>query len=94
MPQTPDGSAKVGRIVTTQPSSSHSELGTRNSELGRIAVLGAGVVRVAVTGRTVGPPLFETMELLGADTVKRRMDEALARLAPLGVPSCESKVPS
>ncbi|HEX2187054.1 MAG TPA: glutamate--tRNA ligase, partial [Chloroflexota bacterium] len=50
-------------------------------------LIGAGVVRVAVTGRTVGPPLFETMELLGAETVRRRMDEALARLAPLGVPS-------
>ena len=36
-------------------------------------LIGAGVVRVAVTGRTVGPPLFETMEVLGPETVRRRM---------------------
>ncbi|HEX2326463.1 MAG TPA: hypothetical protein VHQ00_13775, partial [Chloroflexota bacterium] len=39
-------------------------------------LIGAGVVRVAVTGRTVGPPLFETMEVLGPETVRRRMAEA------------------
>ncbi len=43
-------------------------------------LIGAGVVRVAVTGRTVGPPLFETMEILGPQTVLRRMEQALARL--------------
>lgn len=35
-------------------------------------------VRVAVTGRTVGPPLFESMEILGADSVLARIDAALA----------------
>ncbi|MFZ9383882.1 MAG: glutamate--tRNA ligase [Ilumatobacteraceae bacterium] len=37
-------------------------------------------VRVAVTGRTVGPPLFEALELLGRDDVLRRLDAALQRL--------------
>ena len=37
-------------------------------------------VRVAVTGRTVGPPLFEALELLGRDVVLRRLDSALVRL--------------
>ena len=46
-------------------------------------LIGAGVVRVAVTGRTVGPPLFETMELLGAETVQRRLDAALLLLRDL-----------
>ncbi|MBI3970439.1 MAG: glutamate--tRNA ligase [Chloroflexi bacterium] len=46
-------------------------------------LIGAGVMRVAVTGRTVGPPLFETMEILGADTVRRRMQAALEMLAGL-----------
>ncbi len=46
-------------------------------------LIGAGVVRVAVTGRTAGPPLFETMEVLGDETVIRRMDEALNRLLSL-----------
>jgi glutamyl-tRNA synthetase len=46
-------------------------------------LIGAGVVRVAVTGRTVGPPLFETMEVLGAETALRRMDAALQALRSL-----------
>ncbi|MGH2366582.1 MAG: glutamate--tRNA ligase, partial [Chloroflexota bacterium] len=54
---------------------------TTGRERGQL--IGAGVVRVAVTGRTVGPPLFETMEVLGAETVRRRMDEALGKLAAL-----------
>lgn len=35
-------------------------------------------LRVAVTGRTVGPPLFESMELLGRDVVSARLTAALA----------------
>ena len=35
-------------------------------------------VRVAVTGRSVGPPLFESMALLGRDTVRRRIAAAIA----------------
>jgi glutamyl-tRNA synthetase len=34
-------------------------------------------VRVAVTGRTVGPPLFEALEVLGRDETLRRMRVAL-----------------
>jgi glutamyl-tRNA synthetase len=37
-------------------------------------------IRVAVTGRTVGPPLFEPLELLGRDEVLRRLRAALERL--------------
>jgi glutamyl-tRNA synthetase len=37
-------------------------------------------VRVAVTGRTVGPPLFESLELLGRDEVLRRLSAASDRL--------------
>ena len=37
-------------------------------------------VRVAVTGRTVGPPLFESIEILGRDESIRRLDAALAAL--------------
>ncbi|MFI5754082.1 glutamate--tRNA ligase [Streptomyces sp. NPDC051569] len=38
-------------------------------------------VRVAVTGRTVGLPLFESLELLGRDRTLSRIDAALAKLA-------------
>jgi glutamyl-tRNA synthetase len=37
-------------------------------------------VRVAVTGRSVGPPLFESMEILGRDEVLRRLRAARERL--------------
>ncbi|MFF0741912.1 glutamate--tRNA ligase [Streptomyces sp. NPDC004111] len=38
-------------------------------------------VRVAVTGRTVGLPLFESLEILGKDKTLTRIDAALAKLA-------------
>ncbi|MEE2046808.1 glutamate--tRNA ligase, partial [Nocardiopsis tropica] len=37
-------------------------------------------VRVAVTGRTVGLPLFESLELLGRERVRARLEAALAKL--------------
>ena len=39
-------------------------------------------IRVAVTGRKVGPPLFESMEVLGRERVLGRLASALARLGP------------
>jgi glutamyl-tRNA synthetase len=42
-------------------------------------------IRVAVTGRKVGPPLFEALEVLGRDEVLRRLQAALAlRAARVG----------
>ncbi|MFD8548132.1 glutamate--tRNA ligase [Streptomyces sp. NPDC059649] len=38
-------------------------------------------VRVAVTGRTVGLPLFESLEVLGKERTIARIDAALAKLA-------------
>jgi glutamyl-tRNA synthetase len=40
-----------------------------------------GLVRVAVTGKTATPPLFETMEILGRETTLARLRSALGRLA-------------
>ncbi len=37
-------------------------------------------VRVAVTGRTVGPPLFESLEALGREESLARIDAAISRL--------------
>ncbi|WP_419945577.1 glutamate--tRNA ligase [Candidatus Poriferisodalis sp.] len=44
-------------------------------------------VRIAITGRSVGPPLFESLELLGRDTALRRLDEARRRLGRTGLPA-------
>lgn len=38
----------------------------------------AQAVRVALTGKTVSPPLFEVMKLLGKERVKRRLERALS----------------
>ncbi|MDQ2688860.1 MAG: glutamate--tRNA ligase [Chloroflexota bacterium] len=38
-------------------------------------------IRVAVTGRTVSPPLFASLELLGRDRALARIDDALGKLA-------------
>ena len=37
-------------------------------------------IRVAVTGRTVGPPLFESIEILGRDETIKRLTTALSRM--------------
>jgi glutamyl-tRNA synthetase len=37
-------------------------------------------IRVAVTGRTVGPPLFESLEALGREATLARVNEALERI--------------
>jgi glutamyl-tRNA synthetase len=39
-------------------------------------------VRLATTGRSVGPPLWESLELLGRDRTLARIKQALARLEP------------
>jgi glutamyl-tRNA synthetase len=40
-----------------------------------------GMLRVAITGRTVAPPLFQTMEVLGQPIVIERLDRAIRALA-------------
>ena len=37
-------------------------------------------VRVAVTGRSVSPPLFASLELLGRERSLARIDDALGKL--------------
>ena len=39
-----------------------------------------GLLRVAVTGRTAAPPLFQTMAVLGGERCLKRIDRALERL--------------
>jgi glutamyl-tRNA synthetase len=42
-----------------------------------------GIIRVAVTGKTVAPPLFGTLSILGRERVRARLDAALIRLEKL-----------
>ena len=36
-----------------------------------------GIVRVAVTGQKVSPPLFESMEIIGREKVLERLQKAI-----------------
>ncbi|MBI2909710.1 MAG: glutamate--tRNA ligase [Chloroflexi bacterium] len=49
------------------------ELGLKTGQL-------FGILRVATTGRTAAPPLFQTMEVLGYKRCVRRIEAAIARL--------------
>jgi glutamyl-tRNA synthetase len=42
-----------------------------------------GPIRVAVTGRRISPPLFESLDLLGRDRTLHRLRSALDRLQPV-----------
>ena len=39
------------------------------------------LLRVAVTGKAVSPPLFESMEVLGRERCLRRLEEAAGKVA-------------
>jgi glutamyl-tRNA synthetase len=43
-----------------------------------------GILRVAVTGQTVSPPLFESMQIVGKEKVLERLRQALGMLEKLG----------
>jgi glutamyl-tRNA synthetase len=46
-------------------------------EMGLTAGQFFGVLRVAVTGRSVSPPLFESMEIIGREKVLERLHNAV-----------------
>lgn len=74
-----DTLAAYGDIDWTTDALKHTleEIGTRyDLKLGKAQA----PVRVAVTGRSVGPPLFESLEVLGRDDTLRRLRGAAARL--------------
>jgi glutamyl-tRNA synthetase len=56
------------------------ELGLKTGQL-------FGILRVAVTGKTAAPPLFETMEVLGREQVAHRLAAAEERLSALVAPA-------
>jgi len=49
--------------------------------LGLKPKLAFGPVRVAVTGRRISPPLFESLELIGRESSLARIDAARAGLS-------------
>jgi glutamyl-tRNA synthetase len=84
-------SAKVARdayeILSTLPDMSHQVAEPPMREYVEKSGLSAGqvfgIVRVAVTGQKVSPPLFESMEIIGREKVIQRMQNAVRILESL-----------
>ena len=58
----------------------HAETEAIAEGVGRKLAKAQAPIRVAITGRRVGPPLFESLEVLGLERTLDRLRAALARL--------------
>ena len=82
--QSADVARKAYEILTSLPSLSHAVAEPPMREL--VENLGLnpnqvfGIVRVAVTGQKVSPPLFESMEIIGQTKVLARLQKAIELL--------------
>jgi glutamyl-tRNA synthetase len=90
---TPAQSAEVARkayeILKNLPALTHAEaeppMRAFVEESGLHANQVFGILRVAVTGQKVSPPLFESMEIIGREKVLERMQQAIEILSNLPV---------
>lgn len=69
---------RLGEVDFT-PEALHAEVIAIGEVLGLNLRKAQAPIRVAVTGRSVGPPLFESMAILGREEVLRRLAEALVQ---------------
>ncbi len=78
---------RVREVLTEIPAFDESTLESVLRDLARQLDLKAGqlfgIIRVSITGKTVAPPLFGTMSVLGKERVLSRIDEAEKALADL-----------
>jgi glutamyl-tRNA synthetase len=65
------------------PETAEAPLRALAEELGLNAGQFFGILRAAVTGQTVSPPLLESMQIIGKETVLERIQAAVERLQPL-----------
>lgn len=76
-------------VLSDLPDLEHEIAETHMRELVELLGLKAGqvfgILRVAVTGQKVSPPLFESMEIIGKDKVLERLDQAIDVLKELAV---------
>jgi glutamyl-tRNA synthetase len=82
--QTAEVYTEIERIINTTPLK-HEPLETEFRALAEKLNMKAGPLfssmRWAMTGRKVSPPLFETMEVLGSERVKSRLQKAVEKLS-------------
>jgi len=75
-------SEKLGQLDVFDAESLEALLRPLAVELGLKTGQLFGTLRVATTGRTAAPPLFQTMAVLGKERCLKRNEEALGRLSP------------
>jgi glutamyl-tRNA synthetase len=73
---------KLERIEAWNATSLEGILRPLATELGLTTGKFFGLLRVAITGRTAAPPLFQTMAVLGKERCLKRLSTALQRLSP------------
>jgi glutamyl-tRNA synthetase len=73
---------KLERIEDWNATSLEGILRPLATELGLTTGKFFGLLRVAITGRTAAPPLFQTMAVLGKERCLKRLSTALQRLSP------------
>ncbi|HEX2996169.1 MAG TPA: hypothetical protein VHP14_15190, partial [Anaerolineales bacterium] len=85
--QSTDLARKMYEILAALPDLSHqtAELPMREfvEKSGLSAGQVFGILRVAVTGQKVSPPLFESMEIIGKDKVLQRVQRAVEILSAI-----------
>ena len=79
--QSADIARRSSEILSSLPEISHSVAEPPMREYVEKSELSAnqvfGVLRVAVTGQKVSPPLFESMEIIGREKVLQRLQNAI-----------------
>jgi glutamyl-tRNA synthetase len=68
-------------LATWDSTALHETVAAVGEENGLVLRKAQAPIRWAVTGTLVGPPLFESLEVLGRETTIRRLREALAKSA-------------
>ena len=83
--QSADIARKAQAILASLPDLSHQTAEPPMREFVEKSGLSAnqvfGILRVAVTGQNVSPPLFESMEIIGKEKVLERLQKAASLLA-------------
>ncbi|MFQ6121874.1 MAG: glutamate--tRNA ligase, partial [Dehalococcoidales bacterium] len=77
------GQQKLSKLPVFDAESLEAVLRPLAEELGLKTGQLFGTLRVAVTGRTAAPPLFQTMAVLGKERCLKRIEAALVRLKKL-----------
>jgi glutamyl-tRNA synthetase len=74
------GAEILADLAPFEPEAIHQAFRARAEEMGVKAGSFFGPFRVAITGKKVSPPLFESMDVLGREEVLRRVENATRAL--------------